>query len=392
MLQNHSYRAWIALTLLLVCALALAACGSSSSSSSSSTSSGGGTETETSETSGSGGSAAVAEAEAELKKFEQLPTKLEVTEELKEKPKAGEKVYFINCGFPSCEQINDGVDAAAKALGWSTTKLPIDQGNPATINSAYQQAVQSGASIIIGGGNLEETFSQGLAEAKAKGIPVIDTNSNNPIGKGIVAKVASTEVMLPIYGGLLADQIISESGGKANVALLHMPIYDNIIAPGFEELKKQLSSACPETCEVGEITVSFQDFAKQELPNVVVSYLQAHPEVEYLVFGFSTQSEGVVPALTGASLDVKVTGMFAEPPQQEQIAEGSAIPWTSAPLNLEGWQAVDAAARYLQGMDVKANEKLPVWMITKENLKDPSVYANAPENYPELFESLWKVK
>ena len=77
------------------------------------------------------------------------PTGLTVTEPLPAKPKPGESVYYIGCGFPVCDQIFEGIKAGSETLGWKATKINIDQSNPATINSGVEQAIQNGATIVI---------------------------------------------------------------------------------------------------------------------------------------------------------------------------------------------------------------------------------------------------
>lgn len=335
------------------------------------------------------------EATAAIKEASELPTELTVTESLPAKPKGGESVYYIGCGFPVCDQIFEGIKAGAETLGWKATKINIDQSNPATINSGVLQAVQNGATIVIQTGNEVASFEAALKTAKDKGVLFLDGNTDNPQGEnGIQARVAPTAVMLPKYGELVGDLIASDSKGKAKVGFVRIKAYDNIFQKGFESVRKTLAERCPKSCSGEDIVVGVQDFFNQKLPGRVVSYLQSHPDIDYLVFGFGTPETGVVPALREAGLsDVKLTGFFPEPAQQAEIETGDSLPWPGAPLGVEGWQFVDAAARIRQKVNMDGYDQLgiPVWMINQDNLASATEYANAPEGYAEQFKRLWKV-
>ena len=337
----------------------------------------------------------VTEAKEVIQHASTPPTRLTVTEPLPAKPKPGESVYYIGCGFPVCDQIFEGIKAGSETLGWKATKINIDQSNPATINSGVEQAIQNGATIVIQTGNEVASFEAALRTAKERNVLFLDGNTNNPQGdSGIQARVAPTNVMLPKYGELVGNLIVADSNGKAKVGFVRIKTYDNIFQEGFESVKKTLDERCPSTCTGEEIIVGVQDFFNQKLPGRVVSYLQSHPDINYLVFGFGTPETGVVPALQEAGLtDIKLTGFFPEPAQQAEIEGGASLPWPGAPLGVEGWQFVDAAARIRQHVDMEGYDQLgiPVWMINQDNLASATDYANAPEDYAEQFKRLWKV-
>ena len=337
----------------------------------------------------------VTEAKKIIRQASTLPTRLTVTEPLPAKPEPGESVYYIGCGFPVCDQIFEGIKAGSDTLGWKATKINIDQSNPATINSGVEQAIQNGASIVIQTGNEVASFEAALGTAKQRNVLFLDGNTNNPQGdNGIQARVAPTSVMLPKYGELVGNLIAADSNGKAKVGFVRIKTYDTIFQEGIRIRSEDPGRTMPVDLHWRGDSRWRAGFFNQKLPGRVVSYLQSHPDIDYLVFGFGTPETGVVPALQEAGLtDIKLTGFFPEPAQQAEIKDGASLPWPGAPLGVEGWQFIDAAARIRQHVDMEGYDQLgiPVWMINKDNLASATEYANAPEDYVEQFKRLWKV-
>src|SRR5689334_10444889 len=143
---------------------------------------------------------------------------------------AGKKIVAITCSSQGygCVQGGIGVQEAAKALGWSVT-VADGKGDPATWNSAIQQAVASKADGIVLLAVDPALVAGALAKAKAAGIPVISTFIPK-LGSTAVDGYASTD---HAQGGkILADWIIKDSGGQAKVLMLREKAFPELVTRG----------------------------------------------------------------------------------------------------------------------------------------------------------------
>ena len=190
------------------------------------------------------------------------PDTITISEALSARPKTGVKVTFINAEVGPAPSFGVGVKAASEALGWQYTELGVDLRNPATVNSAFVQAIDGGAQVIVTAALDQALMQDALTTAKRKGIVVIDAATSNTVGNGITAIIGSTSQAASLWAGLPALQMIVDSDGatgKADIAMAFEPQLETVHRPNLDAVKAEIATFCPDTCTTTEIPVPIGD-------------------------------------------------------------------------------------------------------------------------------------
>jgi ribose transport system substrate-binding protein len=300
---------------------------------------------------------------------------------------------YLDCGVPVCALEGEGVAAAAQAVGWHY-KHVVEGTAPNTIASAWNQAVQQKPTAVIAVATPEAEFANQLAKLRAMGIPYVAEATTDPPGKNGLVAVISTQRDEKERGGWQAAWIAADSKGKANTVLFNVPSFPVLkqLAAAFEA---EYRKACP-GCKLDVVNVSVNSIGTS-LPSQVVSYLESHPDVDYVSMAFADETLGVPEAITAAGLAsrVKMVSQNGTPEDFTAIAKGN-VEAADVPTaeKLEGWYEMDAALRAVEHMPEPQSvyDSPPRQILIKSNVTDPSQpYVGVP-GYPTKFEKLWKVK
>ena len=129
-------------------------------------------------------------------------------------------------------------------------------------------------------------------------------------------------------GKVLADFFISDSKGKGNVLMEHVPAYPILSAftDGFQAEVKEL---CP-GCKVKIQNITIPDLAAGKVPSMMVSALRTNPDANYLGFDVGPFANGIDSALSAAGLSnkVKIIGEAADEAAIADIKSGKHAAWT----------------------------------------------------------------
>ena len=215
--------------------------------------------------------------------------------------------------------------------------------------------------------------------------------SPDVVGGGIV-KVLLDNTQYTQNGNLLADWIVVDSAANAKTAFFNVPNF-----PALKTMEKayqtHLAELCP-SCTYTGIDVQGTDIGKN-LPDRVVSYVQQHPEANYIVLAFGSMVLGVPEALKEAGLDtrVKLVSQAGLSLNFNYIAKGQqAVDLTLSHLNL-AFAAMDVMARAWDGQDIgRIPTTLPSIFLTKDNLNfDPSSNTTWPmsDTSQQQYKTLW---
>jgi ribose transport system substrate-binding protein len=338
----------------------------------------------------SGHSTISPKVQSELAPYLKPATSLTVNTPLTKTPPKGKKVVMLSNGIDVTQLTAAGIKAASKALGWSFSTISVDANNPTTTNSAMLEAVAQGANVVILTATDVSIYSQALAVARQHGTVVIDMASGNKPTPGITALV-NNATHTPIWGkiaalGILADA--QKAGTDANVAIVTAPVFNTILGPANTAVEKTVKANCT-SCTVGTIPISATDLFSGKTPPDVVSYLQTHPNVNYLMLGFAGFDDGLRPALQAAGFGkVKIFGIAPVQTQLTSVIAGQEGGWVSDPLAISGWMAVDAAARSFTGDDPSVYDKVGIatFLITK---KTAGLGPEVPVDYQAQFKKMW---
>ena len=358
--------------LLALAALALSACGGSSSS--------GG--------SASAGGASNTAAARVAAQFTERPTRIPVTQPIGKPIPTGKRIDFINCGVTSCTILYKNLVEAAKTVGW-TVKQINTQGTPETVQAAWKQAVNDRPDAVIASGFPREVFAQQLKQLQALKIPVLEASTADVEGGGIDLILNGPKAMQPI-GQILAAWIAKDSGGRAHTLYVDLPNF-TILKPVHDYFGRYYKQYCS-SCKVDTLNVPVTAIGK-DVPDRVVSYLRAHPDINYVAYSLGALNVGVPAALRQAGLSNKVKTIVdvGDAENYQYIASGQTQAATSFSNVESPWVWVDALARIFTGQSIQPDRQatMPLMLITKDNLISTANEFPMVANYQQQWKQLW---
>jgi len=373
-------RGFPAIIATLVLVLAFAACGSDDNSSDSSASAGGATS--------SGGGEGVATAQERLKPFEATPTEITIKEPLKGAPPAGKTIVMLGTNDPNNQKLQKSLKNLAAMAKWNYAVVSYDPANPATFNAAIDTAITKKANYI--------------AEA---GIPLTAAmikKAQDAGAKWVLTSVHPVEVKDPIIvdanayendeqmGKVLADFFVSDSKGKGNVVIEHVPAYP--ILDGFTDgFQAEVKELCPD-CKVKIQDITIPDLTAGKVPSVMVSALRSNPDADYVGFDVGPFAAGIDSALAAAGMSdkVKVIGEAADEAAIASLKSGKQTAWTGFDPVYSTYVMMDAMFRDSLGMpiDAEASGLQTTQILTKDNVGDISTWSE-PKDALAQFKKLW---
>jgi ribose transport system substrate-binding protein len=371
-----SRRILLGLAALAVC-VGLAACGSSSSSSSSSSAA---------TTSSSSSSSGVAEAEAIVAQYSKTPTSITVTTPIGKPVPSGKSIDFIDCGIPTCTAVGNSIKAAAKALGW-TFKSITGSTEPAGAQAAFTTAIQEKPSAVTYTGIARAEINQQLNQLAALKIPVSTCCTTDAIGNGItnvVRQAASSEAS----GKVASAFVVANSKGKANTLYVDLPVFP-IYVPYRKSFESHYKAFCP-SCGLSALPMAATAIGKNA-PQMIASYLAAHPSINYVFVVNDALSIGLPAALKAAGVtSVKFVGSDSTAANFPTVASGQELATIPASTAVFGWYQIDVLARYFAGVAQVSEAETEVQLWTAANIPKSGLNEVALNpNYQEQFKKLW---
>ena len=387
------WKALAGLATAVVAAGTIAACGSSSSSSSSSAAASGSTGSGQS-TAQSSGSAGTAAAAAIVTKYEAAPTTITQTAALPKAPGTG-TIVFINNGEPDTEVIAAGTEAAAKAAGWTYDSISYDATQPASLQSALENALAKHPTVVTEAGTPQSQFGTSvLARYAAAHVALIPT-STYPVTQTAAIPVSSGDIpngytINSDMAKVLAAWFVKNSDGKGKALIPDITGYPVLhgVVTGFEQETKKL---CP-ACTVSTLPVSLADVAAGNLVSEAVSAVQRAGS-NYLIFENGEFGTGAESALKTAGLNVTVAGLSPQPAQITEVRNGVDEAWVNQGFQYVGWATMDLALRYEQKAPLGTGDSTqPFQLVDTSNAKSVSEQVNIPIPSSGLtqFQKLWK--
>jgi ribose transport system substrate-binding protein len=384
------YRRLLVAAIPAVCLVAVACSSSGGSPTATSTASGGGT-----------GQASSATARALAKILASVanePTSLGVTAPLPKAAPKGIKVVGLDDGIVDENLYYKGMAQAAKALGWSFSTQSIDDSNLQTVISGATSAINAGAKAVVMVSELQSTIDKILPLANRHHAVILDTISSNAAHPGqILASTENHEFFT--QGRYVIAAILQQAdaaGQTAHIGETWIPQFATGLVPEENGAKKVLAQYCPK-CTMDRINISLEDVQSGAFVQDIASYLQTHPDVNYLFATNAFFVNGLVPALNQAGIPVpKVVGTEPTAANFSALKTGAAQEWFYVPQQVLGWVWTDELARYFTGGDYNIwNTTIfdPQWLLNSQNIKLVANVNNLepPAGYQAMFEKLWNV-
>ena len=368
----------------LVLALAVAACGSSSSSttSASSGSSGG------SSTAASSGSASTSAAAAALTPYKALPTTINITTPLKSAPPSGKTIVMLGTNNPSNVIIQQGLAKLAQMAHWNYSLVSYDPANPGTFTQAETTALAKHPQYLVEAG-LPLTASQ-LAMAKSAGAKwILDSVYPVSVTSPVIGQV-DAYAQDALMGKITADYFVSDSGGKGNAVIEHVPAYP--ILDGFTTgFANEVKAQCP-GCKLTTTNITIPDLVAGKVSSDLVSALRSNPSANYLVFDDGPFADGVTSALSAAGLNgkVKIIGEAADQAGIAALKNGSEAAWTGFDPGYQAYEDMDIAFRDAEGATIPLSQEAqqPTQLLTKDTIGSTTNWS-APTDAQAQFLKLW---
>ncbi|MGW7243128.1 ABC transporter permease/substrate-binding protein [Streptomyces sp. NPDC054804] len=273
-------------------------------------------------------------------------------------PKMGLSLSTLN--NPFFVQIRSGAQAEAKKQGVDLTVTDAQ-------NDASQQANQlqnftsSGLGAIIVNPVDSDAASNSVKAADKADIPVIavDRGVNNARTDALVASDN-------VAGGELAAKTIGDKlGGHGKIVILQGQAGTSAArerAQGFANGLKAFPG-------IQVVAQQPADFDRTKGLDVMSNLLQAHPDVQGVIAANDEMALGAIKALgSKAGTSVSVVGFDGTPDGLTAVKNGTLYASVAQQPSQLGKIAVDNALKAIQDKKVESTIKVPVKVVTKENV------------------------
>jgi ribose transport system substrate-binding protein len=375
-------RGFAAVTGTLALALALAACGSSSSSSSSASSTSTGSNAAATSSAGSGSGAASA-----LASYQSAPTSINITTPLKSAPPTGKTIVMLGTNNPSNVIIQQGLQKLAGLAHWNYSLVSYDPANPGTFTAAETSALAKHPQYLVEAG-LPLTASQLSMAQKAGAKWILDSVYPVSVTPPVVGQVDSY-AQDALMGKIVADYFVSDSGGKGNAVIEHVPAYP--ILDGFTTgFANEVKAQCP-SCKTSTVNITIPELTAGSVPSTLVSALRSDPSANYLVFDDGPFADGITSALSAAGLSkVKVIGEAADQAGVAALKTGQEAAWTGFDPGYQSLEDMDIAFRDTEGMTIPLSQEgtQPTQLLTKQTIGSTTNWS-APSDAQAQFLKIW---
>jgi ribose transport system substrate-binding protein len=359
---------------LVAIALTATGCGNSSSPSNSSSSP-------------AGDAASLAAAQAAIAPYVGHPSAFPATEKLASLPKPGSTFAFLQCSAPVCAIFAQLMAAPAKALG--VNLVNINSGSSATTSQAAAASALAAkpAAVLVGASN-PQLYGDYLKQLIAGGSVVAGggTVGGQPYG---VQEAVGGEHSVGLAGSLLADWVTVHKGGTADLVFFGVP--ELTFSQGMQDaFAKELLKSCS-GCKASYQQLSVTTFGTTA-PSQVVSYLQAHPSTDTVVFASMEGATGLAAALRNAHVSPTTIGFAPTPGNLQDIAQGGLTAGLALDFNVQVWMQLNLAARLIAKQTTpESNLEVDLQFLTKDDLtgKDLSQGWTGYPDVAQRFATLW---
>jgi len=257
-------------------------------------------------------------------------------------------------------QIRSGAQAEAKKLGVDLTVTDAQNDASQQANQLQNFTSSSLGAIIVNPVDSDAASNSVKAADKAK-IPVIavDRGVNNAKTDALVASDN-------VAGGELSARTIAEKlGGKGKIVILQGQAGTSAArerAQGFAQGLKAYPG-------IQVVAQQPADFDRTKGLDVMSNLLQAHPDVQGVIAANDEMALGAIKALgSKAGKSVSVVGFDGTPDGLNAVKNGTLFASVAQQPSQLGKIAVDNALKALQGKKVEETIKVPVKVVTKENV------------------------
>jgi len=310
-----------------------------------------------------------------------------------------EHVCFEENGNSLQEEFQQGVTAAAAALGWQLTIITINQAVPSSYGTGITSSEQANCNAVIVVASNYSNYSPQIASAVADHMVIEDTDSDNNVPQGVITSLRTSLVQSRVgqaEGRSAGTDAEKRYHGKATVLTSETPQFIDISQPLVAGQRMGLEQTCP-TCKLDVISVDLSVTLGPDPSGPFVTAVQTDPSIKYVL---AVSSSPLPSAFTQAGLSVP--RFYGADPglnflQNLETSNPDTYAWADQPSIVFGWYMIDSLARSFDHMKVTnpwntAATSPPVWVIDHANVKSfLAQNQNFPKNYQALFKKMWRI-
>jgi ribose transport system substrate-binding protein len=316
----------------------------------------------------------------------------------------GKTVWYI--GNQSSNIIQEWTNETKAALTSQGVNLRVYDPGAAVADhiKGFQLAITNhAAAIILGDGYSPVVFEAQVKQAKAAGIPFFSLVAGSTPQFPPKAPDLTLDVSYSYYGigQLLADWVISDTGGNADVYLIETPDIPSSTYElnGFQAEVKQLAPKIKITLAKFN-QESTSDQGQSQFSNLAQTAILKDPKLNYIVTAFDSQALEVQAGIqqAGAATRVRTAGFNSIVPQMENLKKGG-TPFKMDIGGVNVWLAyalADDVMRAIVHKPLVRDPHVGVRVFTHDNVQQLNVTAENDQawygvDYPKLYETeVWK--
>jgi ribose transport system substrate-binding protein len=338
-------------------------------------------------------------AKARIAQYSKLPMTVPAGKAFDASVAKGKTVWYIPL-VATVAPIQAIATNLKRALATEGVKMQECDGKGSVVgwNGCIQQAVAQKPGAIVLESINPTLVSASIASAKAAGIPVLidtATDSTSPWYSNASAQVSYDYTL---GSQLVADWIIADSKGKANVLVIDtndLSLKTAVTKNGYQAEFAKHCSGC--TVTVDSVTSS-ADWGTMVTP-LVTSALTKNPAINYVVAEYDPEVPGTITALAqlGKQGSVKVAAFNASLEQMQDLAQKNYVSVeVGSDQNSLGWAEADQVLRVLAGKPPVQREATGTRVFTSSNIGSVSLntgkfYSGAwyGNSFEAAYKQLW---
>jgi ribose transport system substrate-binding protein len=333
---------------------------------------------------------------AQVQSFLQRPTTILARPAFTKPFPTGKRIDIVAPSVPSGLIRATELQEVGKAVGWTVKTLNAGTGsNPAQIVQAVQQAVNDQPDAVVISGFPNVIYQTQLKALEAAHIPVVEEYVADQPDESKGLYTLFSHGINVASGQTMAKYIVETADQSANTLYVNAPSFP-VITDQEEAFQAEYKNLCS-SCAFASLDIPAASIGV-DVPQRVTGYLESHPSVNTLVYGFPDLVTGVPAALQAAGIhSIKTSiSLSTSPALLTYVQQGELTAITDAPPEWT-WYVADVLARVFVGLppDAAQLDTAPIWIITKDslpeigNLNQQDVIGVT--DYQQQFEKLWGI-
>lgn len=317
-------------------------------------------------------------------------------------PEKGKRIALVSCGqvINSCAEEIGAADEAAKMIGWQPQIIDSPNGDPTAAVPGIKRAVADGVDAIFVYYIDCAYIKDGLEDAKAAGIPVIESNSQDCsktdegaesyFQRGVQYNVGdgSYDAWLKAWLVSQAQYSIDKLEGKADLALFS----DSTNAASralFGWVEEEMAKCT--SCNYYGFEFPFTDIGTS-LQGKAETFLLKNPSVNAILSGYGAiLTGGVSAAASKIRPDALVSASDGLAPGIALMNEGKAQFGSGLSYEWEGFAAIDTINRVLHGQEA-VNSGIGIQVFDEEHNRPAGDAWQPPYDFKSLYAQAWGIR